>query len=210
MQLMSEDNNNQQQQGQEQEQDNKQQNQNQNTENNQQKSDKDLNFEKLRKQNQSLQKKLEAFEKKQAEAEKKKLEEEGKLQELLERERKEKEELMSKYQIEKRQTLLEKQLASSGINPEIADLILPSIQSQVEFGDDNQPTNLDEVIDNLKATKPSLFTTVKSQPAGQVGTNVTIAGNAGLSSEELSKILEGGDAELIAKHADTIRSTFKQ
>ncbi|MDZ4785563.1 MAG: hypothetical protein SGJ02_05745 [bacterium] len=153
-------------------------------------SNKDKNFEALRKSNETLAKKIAVFEKEKSDSEKAKLEEKGEIQKLLDIANKEKDEISSKYQTEKRQSLLEKELAKSGINAELIDLILPSITSQIEFDESNLPKNLSEVVDNLKANKPSLFAELKAGPAGKVGAGVAKnSENQTLTKEKAVSIL---------------------
>lgn len=170
-------------------------------------SDKDKNFEALRKSNEQMAKKLAQFEKEKEEQEKKKLEEEGNYKELIAKERKGREEIEAKYKAEKQQIILEKELSKSGINPELVDLAISAIQSQVKFNDDNQPDNLTEILENLKTTKPSLFDeSAGVKPAGKVGAGVSSNPNNSnsLSADKAKAILESGDYSMYTQHRDQI------
>lgn len=200
---MSEDPNN----SQQEQEGKKTENQEQKTQN--QQSDKDKNFEALRKAKEASDAELAKYKAKEAEAEKKKLAEEGKYQELIEKERKEKEELLTKYQSEKRQTILEKELAKSGINPELVDLAVSAVQNQVKFNDDNQPENLAEIVESLKTNKPSLFSDPKVTTAGKIGAGVSTSGDPKMTKEKALEIINSGDNRLYNSNLKAIQEALK-
>jgi len=181
-----------------------------NTQNDQ--SDKDKNFDAVRKQLADKDKIIAKYEKEKADTENEKLKAEGKLQELLDKTTKEKADLETKYQTEKRQTILEKELAKSGINSEFLDLIVPSLLPEINFDDSNTPQNLTDVINNLKTAKPSLFAQQKPVPASKVGLGVTNSNNqtSSLSYDEAQQILEKGDAIQIAKNKEAIEQALTE
>jgi hypothetical protein len=167
------------------------------------------NFEALRQKAEKLEKELEKSRKVREEEEKKKLEADGKLQELLDKERKEKEDLKSQYQNQARQSLLEKELARAGINNELVDMILPSVLNQVEF-DGEKPTNLESLLENLKTTKPSLFNESKPQPipAGKVGAGVTNSSSNVMTPEQALEMINRNDYFELQKYDKEIRQAL--
>jgi hypothetical protein len=175
--------------------------------------DKETNLAALRKQNETLKKENQAFKEAEAERERKRLEEEGQYQELLKKEREEGTEKVTKYQTKVRRYQVEKQLSNSGINPDVIELLIDKLITQVEFDDDDSPTNLEEVVEELKTSKPSLFSDKAAKPAGKVGTS--FVSNAGgqepnkLSQEEIDRIIKSGDADLISKNADKIKASLQ-
>jgi hypothetical protein len=168
------------------------------------------NFEALRIKSEKLEKELAKANKLRDDEETKKLEADGKLQELLNKERKEKDDLLSKYQNQARSSQLERELQKSGINSELIDMILPSLQSKVEFSDDNRPTNFDQIINDLKTTKPSLFLDPKSQnvQAGKVGAGITNNGETAMTQEQALEILSRNNYDEIAKYDKEIKQAL--
>ena len=135
----------------------------------------ELNFRKLEKAKSEVEAERDALRAEKAESNKAKLEEQGKYKELLDAERKEKEEIKTKAQNRDRLLILEKALKKSGANEDLIDFIAPNLANQVEFDKDNNPKNIQEVLETLKSEKPSLFiTTTKS---GNTSTGVTTGSN---------------------------------
>jgi len=150
-------------------------------------SDKDKNFEAVRKQLEEKDKIIAQYKQKETDAEKKKLEEQGNFKELLETEKKEKLEIKAKYESETRHRSLEKELTKSGINAELIDLIIPKLLPEVNFNDSNIPQNLTEVVENLKKTKPSLF--IETTTLGKIG--------AGLSAGQFTSDKDPSEMSLV-------------
>jgi hypothetical protein len=152
--------------------------------------------------NRELQARLKAFEdEKKAEADAK-LAEQGEFKKLLEAEKAEKEALKNQYLAEKRQSELSKKLANSGINPDLLDFVAPTLN--VQYDDQGQPLNLDEIILDLKQSKPSLF--IDTTTPKNLGINANSNGQSSntMTKEQAINILNSGDQAMINKHFNEI------
>lgn len=148
--------------------------------------------------NRELQAKLKAFEDEKKAQEDAKLAEQGEFKKLLEAEKVEKEALKNQYQAEKRQVELSKKLAKTGINPDLIDFVTPTLN--VKYDDQGQPLNLDEIILDLKQSKPSLF--IDTTTPKNLGINASSNGQTSnsMTKEQAIDILNSGDSNLINKH----------
>lgn len=157
-------------------------------------SDKEINFARLREAHEKTKAKLEALEAEKSEAEKKKLEEEGKYKELLEKEKAQREELEAKFARKEQETAIEKALSKAGANQEVLDLAVQALIGQVETDKKGNITNLDQLVAELKSTRPILF--AGSDPNGKIGTGVANNSNAGgLTKEQAMKIALNPDKD---------------
>jgi hypothetical protein len=167
-------------------------------------SDADRNFAELRKQNEKLTKQLAEITNKQVEAEKAKLAEQGNLKELLDLEKAEKAKLLESITNINRQSAVQKELAKAGLSANIADLLLPSIISQVQFDDSGNSSNLQAVIENIKQSTPQLFAPLPATPAGSSGVPATTnPSGSGMTIDEATRIATDPNAtEYYAKKAE--------
>jgi hypothetical protein len=161
-------------------------------------------FAELRKNAAKMAKELEAYKLADKTASEKKLEEEGKFKELAAKKDEEIKQMQEKYSSAIRTQTLEKLIAKEGVNPELADLVIGSIQSKVTFNENNEPENLTEVIAQLKTDKPSLFGGVTK--VGNIGIGVTrTADNTGsITVDQAHAILESGNSKDYIRNRDAI------
>lgn len=111
-----------------------------------------------------LKKKLSSFESKSDKEKEDKLKEEGKLKELLEKKEGESKTLRERI----RRAELKAATRKFGL---VDDDYIDILAKSVEFDENDQPTNLDEVFTTLKEKKPYLF--AQPEPEPKPGTNNT-------------------------------------
>jgi len=175
------------------------------------KSKQSKNFESLRLKAQKLEEENARFKKEKEDEERKRLEEQGNLKELMEKDQKQASEQISALQKENRELKLNGKLAQMGIHPEFIDFVLDRALKEVEFDDQNNPSNLDEYVENLRQNKPSLFSEQKKTPM-KVGTSNTKSPQAsqGITYEEAVRIVQSGDAEAYGKNKEAIDAVLRE
>jgi hypothetical protein len=107
------------------------------------------------------------------ERENKALEEQGKFKELAEKEKLKTKELEEKYTRMTRQSQIEKFLQSQGLNPDVLEFVSPKVLTDTKWDKDENPENLDKIVENMKTKQPFFFGEVKETTAGQYGTGIT-------------------------------------
>lgn len=133
-------------------------------------SDKDKNFENLRKAKEASEKKAAELEAKLKAKEEKELEETGKFKELAEKKAREAEEIKAKYLEKMKQTQIQSELLKSGVNPEYQDLLTQQF-SNLAVNEDGEIEGLKTKLDEVKAKYPLMFQSVTT--AGNVGISAT-------------------------------------
>ena len=164
-------------------------------------SDAEINNAKMRKQLEKANEELETYKKAQSEAEKAKLAEEGKYQELLEKERAEKQELLTKVTKAEQQATLSRELQNAGLFGKNLELAMLQIASKVDMTATDAVATIQSNIAEFKTDYPALFTTPPPIPAGSTGVNATTSPQGSvMSKEEAIRIAKNQDiTELLAR-----------
>jgi hypothetical protein len=133
-------------------------------------TDAERNFAAMRRQNEKLTKDLETYRKASEEAEKLKLEGEKKWEDLYKLEQAKVKTNEEKLIAQNRQNQVQKDLAKAGLSNDLTELLLPSINSKLEYDEKGNVTNLQAVIDELPK---QLFAPLSPAPLGSMGVNQT-------------------------------------
>lgn len=163
------------------------------------------NRDEILQEKKDLEKRLKKFEADQAERDRKKLEEDGKLKELLDLERKEKEELKSQNLRIQRFITLEKTAKKLGFDEDYIDVIF----KEIEWDEDNKVKDAEKFFKELKERKPKLFVDgVKEVPA----TGTVKPNTAAYRSDHTYTDEELGTMPMshFIKHHETIQDQVKE
>jgi hypothetical protein len=158
-------------------------------------TDAERNFAAMRRQNEKLTKDLETYRKASEEAETLKLQSEKKWEDLYKLEQAKAKAIEDKLTAQNRQNQVQKDLAKAGLSSDLAELLLPSITSKLEYDEKGNATNLQTVIDGIKATSPQLFAAVPPQKMGSSGVSATTNPGTGMSVEEATRILQSPNVQ---------------
>jgi hypothetical protein len=169
-------------------------------------SDVEINFAKIRKENERLKKENEQFVKSKQEAENKSLEEQNKWKGLYDKEKQKSADYESQTKLNSQTSIVKDALEKAGVTPELRELLLPSLMTKVEFADDNSATNLDSVIADLPA---NLLTTPPAQAVGSSSVVGTTSQSSKMSIQEAIRMASATDVSeytLNQKEVDEIIS----
>lgn len=141
-------------------------------ENNQAKTDKEINFEKLRKAKDDAEKKAAKLEAELKAKQELELIEQGKLKELAELRQKEVEDYKTKLQQVEYQNAVRDAIAKEGVNPKFVKFIQSELKDQVKI-EDGKVEGLTEALAEIKKEYPEWF---EAQTFGTLGTSKTASG----------------------------------
>ena len=162
----------------------------------------ELQARELAQENKALRADIDAFKKEKADIEAKKLEEQGKYKELLEAEKLAKAKLEAEIANKEKQLEINKAMQKAGLNPEFQSIINPDMFLNSD--------NLDETLENLKATTPSLFSQAPAAPAGVVGVQATTSqSSGGLSLQQVEDMLARNNYDEISANQKAIQTALK-
>jgi hypothetical protein len=155
-------------------------------------TDAERNFAAMRRQNEKLTKDLETYRKASEEAETLKLQSEKKWEDLYKLEQAKAKANEDKLTAQSRQNQIQKDLLKSGLSSDLAELLLPSITSKLEYDEKGNATNLQSVIDELPK---QLFAPLPPQKMGSSGVSATTNPGTGMSVEEATRILQSPNVQ---------------
>lgn len=98
--------------------------------------------------------------------------------------------------------------ALPNLNPKIKSLILKDAKSQLEFGEDGEISNLENIVKNINENY-SEFIIGQEKPAGDIGANMGNNSNNNpgvkISQDRAEEIKNSGNMDLILKHKDDLK-----
>ncbi|MGL4402790.1 MAG: hypothetical protein ACRCTS_03565 [Fusobacteriaceae bacterium] len=98
--------------------------------------------------------------------------------------------------------------ALPNLNPKIKSLVFKDAKSQLEFGDDGEISNLENIVKNINENYKE-FIISQEKPAGDIGANMGNNSNNNpgvkISQDRAEEIKNSGNMDLILKHQDDLK-----
>lgn len=98
--------------------------------------------------------------------------------------------------------------ALPNLNPKIKSLVFKDAKSQLEFGDDGEISNLNDIVKNINENYGE-FIISQEKPAGDIGANMGNNSNNNpgvkISQDRAEEIKNSGNMDLILKHQDDLK-----
>ena len=168
------------------------------------KSDKELNFSRLRTKTEALEKELEEYRQKEKDRTEKELAEQGRLKELAELKAKEADELRQELQNIRSQSTIKDKLTEAGVNPKYIKFAINELKDQVKFNNDGDVEGISEAIANIKTNYPEWLS---NQTFGNIGANISTSPK---SSGRVYTLKEIQDNEFYKANEADILKAYKE